>query len=385
MIDYEIYSSVKELPSDWNDFVAHDIFLQLPYLGALEQASPGNISSYYLGVFNDSQLIGVAIIQRVELYLEDIFRNYKDSRIRQKFKHFVSKFLRGNMLVVGNLMHTGQHGFYFDTAAISQSEFLKLSYNALEKLEQIIKKKRNKRIRVIMFKDYFQDDSIHLEDYFFKSHKLHRLTVQPNMIMDIQSNWENLDGYLLDLNKKYRQRYRAARKKASRIVKKELSLLEIELNCDQLHDLYKTVSDNAKINTFILPKGHFCEMKRHLGAHFKVFGYYLEDTLIGFHSLILNNEKLETYFLGYDEKDQNANQLYLNMLYDMLEFGIDQKFKSIVFARTAMEIKSSVGAKPIKMNLYLKHTNSFMNTALDRIFKLMNPAQQWEERHPFKT
>lgn len=385
MIDYKIYSSVKELPSEWNDFVAHDIFLQLPYLGALEQASPGNISSYYLVVFNDSQLIGVAIIQRVELYLEDIFRNYKDSRFQQKFKHFVSKFLRGNMLVVGNLMHTGQHGFYFDNDAISQSGFLKITYNALEKLEQIIKRKKNKRIRVIMFKDYFEDDAIHLEDHFFKSHKLHRLTVQPNMIMDIQSNWENLDDYLLDLNKKYRQRYRAARKKSFRIVKRELSLLEIELNCDQLHELYKTVSDNAKINTFILPKGHFCELKRHLGAYFKVFGYYLEDTLIGFHTLILNNESLETYFLGYDEKDQNTNQLYLNMLYDMLEFGIDQKFKTIVFARTAMEIKSSVGAKPIKMNLYLKHTNSLMNTALDRIFKLMNPAQQWEERHPFKS
>jgi hypothetical protein len=106
--------------------------------------------------------------------------------------------------------------------------------------------------------------------------------------------------------------------------------------------------------------------------------------LIGFYTLILNNDVLETYFLGYDEEHQYPNQMYLNMLYDMSEFAIVNNFSSIVYARTAMEIKSSVGAEPRKMNVYLKHTNPFMNASLKRIFKLMNPTQQWEERHPFK-
>ena len=384
MIDYKIYRSVKELPRDWNSLAPHDVFLQSQYLKALEDSSPNNISWFYLGIFDSEQLVAVAIIQRVELYLEDIFRNYKDSCYRQKFKYFVSKFLKGNMIVVGNLMHTGQHGFYFDSDKISQEKFLQTTCSALESLRQSIKKENKKRIRIIVFKDYFTDDKIHAETSFFKSYKLHKLTVQPNMIMDIQTKWNSFDDYYSDLNKKYKQRYKAARKKAVRIVKKEMSIIEIELHCDQLYDFYRTVSDNSRINTFILPKGHFCELKRQLGDNFKVFGYYLDDTLIAFYTLILNNGTLETYFLGYDEKDQITNQLYLNMLYDMLEFGISQKFNSIVFARTAMEIKSSVGAKPVEMNVYLRHTNKVMNAFLKRIFKLMNPAQQWEERHPFK-
>ena len=384
MIDYKIYSSTKELPSDWNSLAKHDVFLQSQYLKALEDSSPKNISWFYLGIFESEQLVAIAIIQRVELYLEDIFRNYKDSHFRQKFKYFVSKFLRGNMLVIGNLMHTGQHGFYFDADKITQSKFLQTTFSALVQLKHIIRRENRKRIRIIVFKDYFTDDAIHKETSFFKSHKLHKLTVQPNMIMDIDANWNTFDDYYSDINKKYKQRYKAARKKAVRIVKKEMSIMEIELHCDQLYEFYRTVSDNSRINTFILPKGHFCELKRQLGQNFKVFGYYLDDILIAFYTLILNNGTLETYFLGYDEKDQSTNQLYLNMLYDMLEFGISNKFHSIVFARTAMEIKSSVGAKPIEMNLYLKHTNSLMNYALNRIFNLMNPAQQWEERHPFR-
>ena len=55
-----------------------------------------------------------------------------------------------------------------------------------------------------------------------------------------------------------------------------------------------------------------------------------------------------------------------------------------VYARTAMEIKSSVGAKPEPMHMYLKLTNSFANALLKQVFMFMIPSQEWEERHPFK-
>ena len=384
MIHFKIYRTVIELPKEWDALVVHDIFLQSNYLLALENSSPSNISWFYLGVFDGSQLAGVAIIQRVELYLEDIFRNYKDSCYQQKFKHFVSKFLKGNMLVVGNLMHTGQHGIYFDSNILSQKSFLEEVYKGIKELKVTIKKEQNKRIRIVMLKDYFPDNPIHQEREFFEHLKFHMITVQPNMVMAIRPTWTKIEDYLPDLSTKYRQRYKVANKKAGNIVKRELTTEDIELHSNRLYELYKNVSDNAKINTFILPKGHFFALKKQLKANFKVFSYFLNEELIGFYTLILNNEVLETYFLGYDEEHQYSNQLYLNMLYEMAEFGMLKSFKSIVYARTAMEIKSSVGAKPQRMNVYLKHTNGLMNAFLKQIFRLMNPKQDWEERHPFK-
>lgn len=105
--------------------------------------------------------------------------------------------------------------------------------------------------------------------------------------------------------------------------------------------------------------------------------------MVGFYTLLLNNSTLETYFLGYDSEHQYKNQLYLNMLYDMAKYGIENKFSTIVYARTAMEIKSSVGAKPKPMVMYLKHTNGLINIMLKQVFRLMNPKQNWKERHPF--
>jgi hypothetical protein len=59
--------------------------------------------------------------------------------------------------------------------------------------------------------------------------------------------------------------------------------------------------------------------------------------------------------------------LYLNMLYDMIAYSINKGFKEIIFARTALEIKSSVGV-PIQMYGYIGHTNPVVNV-MPKIFQ----------------
>jgi len=209
--------------------------------------------------------------------------------------------------------------------------------------------------------------------------------VQPYIRLHLRPHWEKIGDDLNDLNTQYKTRFKRARKKLGTIQCKELSLLEIDENRKRLYALYKSVSNNASFNTFLLPENHFHSMRLELGQDFRVFGYFWKDELIGFYTLILNGNQLETYFLGYDQIHQYDNQLYLNMLYDMIEFGVDYQFKTIVYARTAMEIKSSVGARPKAMSMYIKHTNVVVNALLHPLFRLMNPPKDWEERHPFKT
>ncbi|MFI1744730.1 GNAT family N-acetyltransferase [Thalassobellus sediminis] len=384
MKTHHIYNSYKELPESWKHITEHDVFLQPNYFEALEEASPKNIQFFYVGVFNNDLLVGVAVVQRVQLYLNDMFRKTEVSCFREAFKSIVSKIVRGNILVVGNLMHTGQHGVFYQANSISQAEYLDVVFEALNTLRIRIKTNQKKTIRAIMLKDFFEADAIHKSKAFFLSNKLHHVYVQPNMTMRVNPNWLKMEDYLASLNKKYKNRYKRAKKKLGKITCKELDLKTIETHSETLHQLYLNVSNNAKFNTFELAQNHFYNLKLQLKASFKVFGYYLDDQLIGFYTLILNGDDLETYFLGYDTVHQYPNQLYLNMLYDMVKFAIEDKFSNIVYARTAMEIKSSVGAKPEPMSVYIKHTNGFINAILKQIFKLMHPKQDWEERHPFK-
>jgi hypothetical protein len=93
---------------------------------------------------------------------------------------------------------------------------------------------------------------------------------------------------------------------------------------------------------------------------------------------------MDTYFLGYDEKMQRETMLYLNMLYDMIGYSIKKKFKKIIFGRTALEIKSSVGAEPEQMFGYIKHSNPLLQWQMPRIFNSLQPAINWQKRNPFK-
>lgn len=382
MTHYKIYNKTEDLPDSWNDLTTHDVLLQPAYLKGLESASPNNIQCFYIGVFINDELVGIALIQRVQLYLKDMFRDSGVSCVKTFVKDNLSKVLKGNILVVGNLTHTGQHGLYFDGKKIDPNTFYNEIFKGLEELKSKIKAENNKTIRLVLVKDFFLNDTF-IDENFFQSKKLHKASVQPNMIMNVLGDWSCNQDYISCMKKKYRDRYKRAKKKLNSITCSEMDLEMVKANSKLIHDLYLNVSDNAKFNTFILPENHFYHCKLRLKEKFKVFGYYLKDELIGFFTLILNNNHLETYFLGYDHEHQYPNQLYLNMLYDMAQFGIENKFQSIVYARTAMEIKSSVGAKPKPMVMYLKHTNIILNAILKQVFRFMNPSKEWEERHPF--
>lgn len=383
LIHFKIFTSYNQLPKSWDEIAPNDLMLSDAYLKALELATPDNINLYYIAIFKEEDLVGIAITERVQLYVKDMFRKSASSVLTRFFKDAISMVLKGNILVVGNLTHTGQHGIGFCKDKIDPNEFLRTVLEAISAMRNKIKSENGKKIRLVLFKDYFLDDEIHNASKVFFDEKYNRVIVQPNMILKIESNWHKKEDYIKSLNKKYKVRFQRARRKFGPIERRELDIETLKRDSDQIHALYRNVSDNAKFNTFILPENHFYSLKQELQHNFRLFGYYLNNELIGFYTLILNNEVLETYFLGYDSEHQHPNQLYLNMLFDMVEFGIVNKFSSVVYARTAMEIKSSVGAKPIAMTMYIKHTSGMINSILKRVFNFMKPDLKWEERHPF--
>lgn len=386
MLHYKLYNSVNDLPNTWDSLPVKDVFLKTPFLIALENSNPSNISTYYLAVFSKETLVAIAIIQRVEMYVDDVFRKTSNQFFKRCGKWLISKIVKGNALIVGNLMHTGQHGLYYHSEMVSLDAFLNIISKSLKELSESIRKDFNKKIRIISFKDYFEEDEIHKAELFFRKEKLYKTQVQPNMIFDVRNDWRTPEDYSATFNKKYRRRYKTARKKAINITKRELNSDDILRLSESIYQLYENVSDNAGVNSFKLHKDHFLHLKQNLKDDFKLFGYFIAEELVGFYTLIRNFDTLETYFLGYRQDLQHQNQMYLNMLFDMASYGINYCFKQVVFARTAMEIKSSIGAKPHDMYIYLKHTNNVIaNTVLKMVVKYANPIRAWEERHPFRV
>ena len=326
----------------------------------------------FVGLFERDELIATALFQEIDLALLNSFGE-RDHFFLTKVRNFLFKQFASKLLIVGNNMLSGQNAY----ACLPKADEGKI----VEKLKEICVNWPQK-IHLTIFKDFTQSQSKPFQIPAFSSD--YPFSSQPNMIFEILPSWGKEEDYVADLAKKYRDQFKRCRKKGSEIRTQELSLDEILQNEETVYSLYLQVAKNSPFNTFILPSNHFSTFKEKLGDNFIVQGYFLENQLVGFTTLIRHGKELETYFLGFDHSIQREKMLYLNMLYYIIGYGISQGFQRIILGRTALEIKSSIGAKPIKLNGFMHHSFSIVHQNLSWIFPFLEPKVNWIQRNPFK-
>lgn len=371
---YQIVSESQYLPNDWDSIAQANIFLSTKYLQVLESAAPANMKCQYIGIFNQEELIGIAIAQFIDLsHLESY--GERDKKLKTWVRNYLFSQFSSKLLFIGNNMLSGQNAF----AAKDQASIPEILQTLKQAAFEINQHSKN---HLTSFKDFMPSDLPNFDQAVFK--KDLKFTSQPNMIFEINPLWAQEEDYKKALTKKYRDQYKRSRNKALGIEKRMLTLEEIHDQQEIIYDLYLHVAENAPFNTFYLPKNHFYVLKEKLTDDFMLYGYFIDGKLIGFNTLIKNGKSLDTYFLGYDDKIQKEKMLYLNMLYDMIACGISLKFEKIIFGRTALEIKSSVGAIDTPMFGFMKHSQPIINLFLGQIFNYLEPVTTWKRRSPFK-
>lgn len=374
-----IYATTSELPQGWNTLAADNIFLSKEYFEILEQAAPQNMRCHYIGIFDGEDLLGIALSQFIDLNTLDTLGG-RDHCFKSTIRNVILKNFSSHVLFIGNNMLTGQNAFAFSDKTNPHLGLQSLKKTA-EELKKIFKSK-GKKIHITTFKDFKAAEVTGFNIPEFKNN--YKFSTQPNMVLSISEQWNCEDDYIQALTKKYRDQYKRARKKAVEIEKRKMSLQDIIEHEEKIMELYLHVAQNAPFNTFLLPKNHFRIFKEKLKEKFLFYGYFIDGQLVGFNTLVKNGKSLDTYFLGYEESIQREKMLYLNMLYDMVAYSINKGYKEINFARTALEIKSSVGAQPIEMFGFIEHSNSIINSKMGKLFNLLEPRTIWEQRHPFK-
>ena len=376
---FVIYNNTNQLPLKWDDIAISTVFLSKKYLQVLERSSPENMICHFIGIFENENLVGVSIAQYLNLNKLESFGG-RDKCVKSKIRNFAFKNFASKVLVLGNNMLTGQNSYALEEG-VDHKKAIQALHSAANKLKTNFAEK-NIKVHITTYKDFTNAEIKNFAVPELENE--YQFSTQPNMIFLIDENWKTEQNYIESLSKKYRDQYKRARKKAISLEKRKLSLEEITLLEDEIYDLYYHVAQNAPFNTFFLPRDHFRVFKELFKDKFLFYGYFIGDKLIGFNTLIKNEKVMDTYFLGYDESIQRQNMLYLNMLYDMIAYSINKNFDEIVFARTALEIKSSVGAKPVKMFGVISHSNKLINSFMPKIFKYLEPETIWQQRNPFK-
>ncbi len=389
LISIDILRSISEDIPGWEAALTGDnLFLKQAYLSVLEKHPPKGVQFRYAIIRQGGEPIGVVYAQILYFNGAESIRYQQSSGPTACFFSTFGQFLRGLVarqvgfysLVCGNLMLSGDHGFAFreGTENIPQ-----LVDDALRQMRKDLETE-GIPVSILLVKD-FHPEQLSVVDGFRESH-YHSFHILPSMVMTLRPEWTSYADYLGDLSSKYRVRANKARKiLAKDVVRRILNLDEIQEAQPQLHALYREIADDSGFNVISLDENYFAGMKAALGDHFILQAYYKQEKMIGFLSGVVNpNGEFEAHFLGYDNRWNPSYKLYFNMLLDLIEIGIARRASHIVFARTAEEIKSSVGAVAVNLTCYIRHRSTFTNRFIRPLLDYLNPVDDWSPRHPFK-
>ena len=382
----EIFDRISDVEEHWTIISeGKDIFFSPDFLKIIEQYPASDIVPYYGLVTSESVPVGIVYFQSKYVALKENLRKPgaqpKTSlqKITEPLKHAVVSNINFQTIICGNLLLTGRYGFCFRNDIFRDQQFY-LVIQATERLNQYLQQK-GVSSGLILIKDFFTEDTPASGEY----HKgFTKFTVQPKMILEIKPKWKTFEDYLDDLKSKYRVRARKAMQKASDITKKVFSADEIATHRLTIHSLYKNVSDQAGFNAFVLHENYFEQLKEAFGDKLKLTTYWRNGKMVAFFTSIKNYDVLDAHFLGYDPDENYECQIYLNMLYDLIREGILCGASKVDMSRTAIEIKSTVGAEPHDMYLYLRHTNKLLNKTVETVLDFVKPQEEYIYRSPFR-
>lgn len=379
------YNSVNDIPTTtWKALACtNHIYFHPDYLLSVEE-NHSNIDFLYLVLVDDAQNpIAFASLQIID-FLVDSIRNDLELLIR-KLKNIFRKLglipLKEplKVLVCGNTFVSGEHGIF-----IKPNQDKKKVLKALTKgVLQLVNSNQNlkKKVHIFLLKD-FVDASLAITNSL-KESNYYAFKVEPNMQLFLYENWQTFEDYLASMKTKFRVKAKKALQQSADLKIEKGTLKNLEKQLPEMTALYKRVASKADFNLGDFNLETYKTLKEKLGDAYILKTYWLEGKMVGFMSGIINNTSLDAHFVGIDYQLNRTYAIYQRMLYDYIEIAIQQKLKCINFGRTASEIKSSVGAVPENLTMYIRHKKSTTNHLLKLFLQKIAPTP-FQQKFPFK-
>lgn len=380
-IPYQVFDHIGNCIDHINTLCVPSILLDTPYLSAIEN-SLGNVMDFrYIIFFEQGDPIGFSYCQVHPFSAKESIKSFREGQCSQSFvKAVLAHWVDFTALVPGNLLLTGQCGYYFKPE--HQRNAISILNSAWIDLFEIEQKKLNASI---LFVKDFPDDSCTTEIDFLRNSEFFQFKVQPSMVLEINSRWQEFSDYLSALKSKYRIRVKQARKRGERLETRNITLGDLEMNSNQFQALLNNVLEESDFRIVNFDVNYLIEVKRQMPHSFKIRGYFLNETLVGFMTFFIQNEKMLAHFTGFDVLQNKQIDLYLNMLLDLVDQAIIFRLSEVDFSRTALEIKSSIGAVPRPMTNFIRHRSRARHKLLPNIFSTLYTPDDWVQRRPFRS
>lgn len=378
------FSSIDEISVDvWSGLDCEkNLYFNRNFLKSIEKNHPKITFFYIVLIDKNKKPKAFASIQIIDFYIETVQNDLKNLTERLKcFGHKLNFFPDKKplkLLICGNTFVSGEHGVF-----IEQNQDKKIIIKKLAKeILQFAKTHKKLKIDAFLLKD-FANESLFITDEL-KDLNYHPFSIEPNMVLNIDKNWENFDAYLVSMKTKFRVKSKKAIQLSSALKIEDVTAENIETQLPKMTALYKKVATKASFNLSDFNLATYKGFKENFGDNYVLRTYWLQNEIVGFMSGVINKNSLDAHFVGIDYELNRTHAIYQRMLYNYIEIAIEKSLKTINFGRTASEIKSSVGATPQDLTVYLRHKKSITNRILKLFLQRVQPTP-FQQKFPFKS
>lgn len=380
-----IYNSVEELPEKVWDFLSlsGSLYFSKSYIQSLKIHHHDVIFLFAVCCNEQGDVVGFSHIQVFDFFVDDLKNDWQNitkrmASIARKLK-IIPRKKPLKILNCGVPYVSGNHGVYLhpdgDKQKVLRSMVRSVHRFAFQNFVQA-------PIDIFMVKDFTKEDVSYSNELIGLGY--YAFNVEPNMVLSVQENWKNLDHYLDALKTKFRVKAKKALELSKVLEINSLYQKDIGVVLNEMKSLYSQVASKAGFNLVDFNLDTYVELLKTIPNHYFINTYRYQNQLVGFSSGIVNSDSLDAHFVGIDYKKNKKMAIYQRMLYDYISMGIEKKVSRINFGRTASEIKSSVGATPEHLTLYIRHKKNITNKFLQLFLYRIQPSE-FRQKFPFKT
>jgi hypothetical protein len=221
---FTFYESMVEVnKQEWSIVLAgRDFFLDTEYLHLIERIHQPGIAHRFAVVYKNKTPVFVCCFQVID-FTADVFGELVESQIKdltesrlKLFDKYIDKYkdqIIMRVITCGNNFISGEHCF-----AHSEDINREDAFYVLEKISQVVSKEEKLRgtISATLIKDFYTNQLPKTKA--LEENKFVRFMAEPDMLIEIPENLNNLNDYIALFAKKYRNRAKHIFKDGATIV-----------------------------------------------------------------------------------------------------------------------------------------------------------------------
>lgn len=375
-----LHTSIDEVPEGlWRERIGQDRpYLDASYLRALEEAAPPRLAFRY-AVFAEG---AVASFQMIDVEprqcLPGVFRTRAEEplwlRLVRRTADLALGEARSQVIVCGNVFAGGQPGLAWARPCDTVAAFTRAAA-ALEAMRD------GRPAPIVCFKD-IEDGWLPDARRALLPRGYRELTADPVMVLTLRPQWRRLDDYLAALTARYRGHARRALRDSAAIERRLLTADEIAQAADRIDRLHGAVLARATIRPSSLNARAFVALRSRLKDRFELIGYYQGSELVAFNTRFWAGDDLDSHYFGLDYEANRQYALYRSMLYDDIACALERGARRVLFGRTSQELKSALGARPVRMSWFGKAGSPLATRLVTFLAGLSGDT--WIDHQPFR-